>query len=332
MRYPVPILALILVTFGGMAASSHADPGRFEVRVLALTTFGGEEQPWLAHERWPLTFTVQGGFSPVHCQQSGLCEAQVGTTKSNSGPSMMAILRDPQFEFTFRSVFIVDGIAGIRTSVGTLGDAGIANWVVDLDLGTHFVDAAQAPPYGWLPFDAYDQAALHLNERLAALAYRLTKNITLTDDDAARAERAYYGEPQASETPSVKRCDTGGSDDFWVGKDWADKADFILRYRIRAVDPSYNGFRCSSEFEDPAIASALRRFGFLDQLVIVRSASDFEDQRPGTSPRDLYDLLHSPEGFAGYSIATENGYRVATTVAHYVVAHPNVVQELVGAR
>ena len=317
------VFALTLLIVVGVGALSQAHPSRFEVRVLVLTTFGGEEQPWLTHEQWPLTFTVPGGFSPLHCQRSGVCEAQTGTTKSNSGPSTMAILRDPQLQFTHRSVFIVDGISGIRSSVGTLGTVGIANWIVDVDLGTHFVDAGQAPPNGWLPFDSYDQAALHLNERLAALAYRLSRNIDLTDDAAAQAERAYYGEPQASETPSVKRCDTAGSDGFWVGKDWADKADMILQERITAVDPNYDGFRCSSEFEDPAIASALGRFGLLDRLIVVRTASDLEDQRPGTSPRDLYDLLHSADGFAGYSIATENGYRVATTVAHYVAAHPD---------
>ena len=48
----------------------------------------------------------------------------------------------------------------------------------------------------------------------------------------------------------------------------------------------------------------------------MRTASDFEDERPGTSPRALYDLLQSPDGFAGYKIARENAYRVAWQLAH----------------
>ena len=48
----------------------------------------------------------------------------------------------------------------------------------------------------------------------------------------------------------------------------------------------------------------------------MRTASDFEDQRPGTSPRALYDLLRSPAGFAGYNISRENAYRVAWQLAH----------------
>jgi purine nucleoside permease len=239
-----------------------------------------------------------------------------GTTKSKSGPSTMALLRDPRLLLNRQSLFIVAGIAGIRSQVGTLGTAGVADWIVDVDLGSHFVDRRQAPPHGWLPFDTYDQAAYRLNAELVTRAYQATRQLTLADDQTAEAERDYYGPAEVAETPRVQRCDTAGSDGFWVGADWADKADHILGERIRAVDPTYRGYRCSSEFEDPAIAGALKRFGLLDRLLVVRAASDFEDQRPGTSPRALYDLLHSPAGFAGYNISRENAYRVAWRLAH----------------
>lgn len=208
------------------------------------------------------------------------------------------------------------GIAGIRSRVGTLGTAGLADWIVDVDLGTRFADRRQAPPNGWLPFDAYEQAAYRLNAELVTQAYQATSQLTLDDDRTAEAERAYYGRAEVAEIPRVQRCDTAGSDGFWVGADWADKADQILRERITAVDPAYRGYRCSSEFEDPAIAGALKRLGLLDRLLVVRTASDFEDERPGTSPRALYDLLHSPAGFGGYNIARENAYRVAWELAH----------------
>ena len=328
-RVLASLVVLTILVIGTVAARSSSGSGRFEVKAIALTMFSSEEGPWLANESWPLTFNVPGGFSPVHCQRSGVCVAQLGTTKSHSGPSTMAILRDPRLRFTERSIFIIDGIAGIRSNVGTLGTVGIANWIVDVELGTHFVRPVNAPPHGWLPFGDFEQAALHLNERLARFAFRLTKDVPLADDATAQAERVHYGAEEASEKPTVKRCDNAGTDQFWVGDDWAAKADHIVRERILVVDPTYDGFRCSSEFEDPAVASALRRFGFLDQLISVRAASDFEDERPGTTPRDLYDLFQSPEGFAGFSISVENGYRVATKIAHFVASHPNVVDDLV---
>jgi purine nucleoside permease len=308
---------LLAVLLGGVAPASDTDSA-FRVEALILTTFDGEQEPFLRHHRWDRRFpAADGEFAPIYCRTADhVCVTVTGTTKSKSGPSTMALLRDPRLQFGRRSLFIVAGIAGIRSRVGTLGTAGLADWIVDVDLGTHFVDRRQAPPHGWLPFDAYDQAAYRLNAELVSRAYRVTRQLTLDDDQTAEAERAYYGPAEVAETPRVQRCDTAGSDGFWVGADWADKADHILRERIRAVDPGYRGYRCSSEFEDPAIAGALKRLGLLDRLLVVRTASDFEDERPGTSPRALYDLLHSADGFAGYNISRENAYRVAWQLAH----------------
>jgi purine nucleoside permease len=308
---------LLIALLGGVAPAGGAD-GAFRVGALILTTFDGEQEPFLGHQRWDRTFPAVGGeFAPILCRTADqVCVTMTGTTKSKAGPSTMALLRDPRFQVDRQSLFIVAGIAGIRSRVGTLGTAGLADWIVDVDLGTHFVDRRQAPPVGWLPFDAYDQAAYRLNAELVTRAYQATKQLALADDRTAAAERAYYGPAEVTETPRVQRCDTAGSDGFWVGADWADKADHIVRERITAVDPAYRGYRCSSEFEDPAIAGALKRFGLLDRLLVVRAASDFEDERPGTSPRALYDLLHSPAGFAGYNIARENAYRVAWQLAH----------------
>ena len=308
---------LLMVLLGGVAPAGGADSA-FRVDALILTTFDGEQEPFLRHHRWDRTFpAAHGEFAPIHCRTADhVCVTMTGTTKSKAGPSTMALLGDPRLQLDRRSLFIVAGIAGIRSQVGTLGTAGLADWIVDVDLGTHFVDRRQAPPHGWLPFDAYDQAAYRLNTELVSRAYQATKQRTLADDPTAEGERAHYGPAELAETPRVQRCDTAGSDGFWVGADWADKADHILRERIRALDPNYRGYRCSSEFEDPAIAGALKRLGLLDRLLVVRTASDFEDQRPGTSPRALYDLLHSPAGFAGYNISRENAYRVAWRLAH----------------
>jgi purine nucleoside permease len=310
------------------ALHAHAGPGAagprpFSVKRLILTTFDAEQEPILRHEggRFDRTFRVPGAFAPLRCQSAtGICVTVTGTTKSNAGPSTMALLRDPQLRFTARTLFIVDGIAGIRSSVGTLGTVGIADWVVDLDLGTHFVRPRNAPPHGWLPFAEYPQAAQRLNRRLARAAWLLTRDLPLADDATARAERAFYGEPEASDRPTVRRCDTGSSDGFWVGRDWADRADHIARVRIRAVDPDAR-LRCrTSQFEDAAIVAALARFGYDDQVVVVRAASDLEDQRPGETPRDLYERLAVRGEFAGFEIARENGARVALEIAHHLDA------------
>src|SRR5205823_8646484 len=90
----------------------------FNIRVLMLTTFDGETQPWLTHEQWPLTFNVSGAHSPVRCQKDGICITTNGEGKTNSGPSLTAILHAPNLNTT-SAYFIVTAIAGTRPAAWT---------------------------------------------------------------------------------------------------------------------------------------------------------------------------------------------------------------------
>ena len=331
----VPLLAL-LVVFAAMfilVASVFAKgdlydrQGRFKVQVLALTTFGGtdwgESGPWFLHETWPLQFDIKGGFSPVYCQLNGKCFTITGTGKTNSGPSLMAIMLSDKLNMD-SAYFVTSAISGTRADPGkegfqgTLGFVGIANWIVDGDFGTHFDrldltkrDPADVQKYAWYFLSDYDNAQFHLNEALTQKAYALTKNVLLADDAEAQAARAMYP-TQKGMVPFVAICDTVSMDNFFSGDHDADKVDHIVRYRSGGA-----ATKCTSQFEDAGYANVLARFGMLDRLVIVRSASDFETQAPGQS---AYELLTS--GYPGYAISTENAYRVATVIANYLVTRP----------
>lgn len=325
------VAALTLVGLGMTISGVHADQNNqgdqgnaFHVKVLILTTFDGEAQPWTTHESFPKSFTVKGAHGPVMCQSSGICLTTVGEGKSNSGSSLDAILQNSQFNFN-NTYFITTAIAGTRPDAGiegfkgTLGFAGLADWVVDGDLGTHFdyrdvttSDPADVQQYSWIPLSDYDNDAFHLNEQLVTKAYNLVKNISLADDATAQAARAQYPS-QAGVHPFVAICDTVGADNFFSGTNAANTMDHIVRQRSNGA-----ATKCTSEFEDPGFANALKLNGKLDHYISVRTASDFETPAPG---QDAVQLLNS--GFPGYNIATENEYRVGSTIAHYIATHPN---------
>lgn len=309
------------VLFIPSSSAATSNQGIFKIRVLVLTTFDGEAQPWLTHEQWPLTFTVSGAHGPVRCQKDGICITTTGEGKTNSGPSLTAILHAPNLNTT-SAYFIVAAIAGTRPDAGaegykgTLGFAGIARWVVDGDLGTHFdyrdvtpLDPPDVRHYAWIPSAPYENAQFHLNEQLAAKAYELTKNIELADDATAQAARNLYPS-QRGIHPFVALCDTLGSDNFFAGTHEADTMDHIARVRSEGA-----ATKCTSEFEDPGFANALRLNGKLDRLIIVRTASDFETPAPGQTTVELLNA-----GFPGYAIATENEYRVGSKIAHALTA------------
>jgi purine nucleoside permease len=110
--------------------------------------------------------------------------------------------------------------------------------------------------------------------------------------------------------PFVALCDTVGDDNLFSGTHAADTMDHLVRVRSKGA-----ATRCTSEFEDPGFANALRLHGKLDRLIIVRTASDFETPAPGQTA-----VEHLNSGLPGYAIATENEYRVGSKIAHALIA------------
>jgi purine nucleoside permease len=321
-------LALVLgLTLAGTAA---ADNGRREVRALILATFGGEETPLLReHPGYRTLPPVGGELSPVHCWPSRrICSTVTGGTKSNAGIGTLATLRDPRLRFNRHTLFVEVGIAGISSAAGTLGDVGVAYRDVDVDLGSYFVDPADGGTYpttGFIPgyrrFSSYEEAVTQLNRTLANRALTLAAKVPLADTDTARAERAHYPNPRA---PKVLQCDSLGSDGFFVGQTKAAQLHQVFTDRVAEVEPGYR-YGCSlSNFEGPAILSALERLGYLPQTVALHSASDLENSRPGETDLDQYRRVAiPPEGraeFAGFddtgAPAAVNHCRVAWELAN----------------
>lgn len=310
-------VSIVILLFLRSRYATEDAPSGFKIRVLVLTTFNDEAKPWLAHERWPLKINIKGAYGPVLCQRDGVCITTTGVGKSNSGPSLAAILHTPQIN-TSKTYFVVAGIAGTRPDSGdegykgTLGFVGIASWIIDGDLGTHLDyrdvkpnDPADIRRYAWIELHNYENSSFHLNEDLAGQAYNLTKNIQLADDATAQAARDMYPS-QNGMHPFVARCDTIGADNFFSGTNETNTMDHIVRIRSNG-----DAVKCTSEFEDTGFANTLRLNGKLDRLIVVRTASDFETPAPGQTTAELLN-----SGLPGFSIAIENAYRVGSKIAH----------------
>jgi purine nucleoside permease len=311
--YVTLVLALVITTMFGIAAPSQArprdpvvSPGRLVVRVLVLTMFTGETAPWLAKESLPLLVSVPGANAPLHCARSGLCVATIGEGKSNAAASVTAILDSAQLDLR-RSYFLTAGIAGTPPSVGTLGFAAWARWLVDWDLGHHL--APSEAPHGYLPGEDVGTNVYQLNGALVDTAYRLTKNLRLADSPEAAAARGHYP-GQAGRQPYVAVCDTVTDDDYWAGQEPSRTAQYITDLRTNG-----QGRYCTTQQEDNATATALARHGYLDRYLSLRTASDFDEPFPGQSVPDLLKTL------PGYQPAVENEYLVGSTVAHYLLTH-----------
>ena len=202
------------------------------------------------------------------------------------------------------------GIAGTAPKSGTLGFAAWARWVVDWDLGRHLLPStAPEVPHGYLPGRDVGTNVFRLNDALVRQAYRLTRNLTLTDSPQAAEERAHYP-GQAGLHPYVAVCDTITGDDYWVGRELSETAEYITALRTGG-----QGRYCTAQQEDNATATALARHGYLDRYLVLRTAANFDQPWPGQTVTQHLALPSPARG-----PAVDNAYLVASTVAHHVVA------------
>jgi purine nucleoside permease len=271
--------------------------------------FDGETAPWLAKESLPILVPVPGTYASLHCSRDGLCVATIGEGKSNAATSVTAILDDPRLDL-HRGYFLTAGIAGTPPSVGTLGFAAWARWLIDWDLGHHLLpDSAPQVPHGYLPGQDVGTNVYQLNGPLVDMAYQLTKNLQLHDSPDAVAARGHYP-GQTGKKPYVAVCDTVTGDDYWTGRTLSETAQYITDLRTHG-----QGHYCTTQQEDNATATALARHGYLDRYLSLRTASDFDEPSPG---QNVTDLLAT---FPGYQPAVDNEYLVGSTVAHHLLTH-----------
>ena len=80
-----------------------------------------------------------------------------------------------------------------------------------------------------------------------------------------------------------------------------------------SIDTRRHGVYCTAEQEDSAVAEALSRFGYLGRYLDLRTASNFDQPYPGETIKTLLAT------FPGFSIATENAYRVGAAMARYLM-------------
>lgn len=280
-----------------------------QVKVLVVTMFKPEMKPWLQNEKINYTLTIPGAYDKLYCDKTGLCVTMLGKSKANAAASMMAILLSPYLSLK-DTYFLSVGIAGTKPSVGTLGFAAWARWVVDWDQGSHLLeDSVPNIPFGYTPDTTSDSTTFHLNEKLAKLAYSVTEKLPLSDSDGAIVTRQNYPN-QADKHPFVSLCDTIAGDDFWSGTELSDTADYVMS---KLTDNK--GIYCTTEQEDVVIAAALHRMGYLDRYLSLRSASNFDQPYPGQSMDSLFSQ------FSAGDIAIANSYLVGSTMAHYLVSN-----------
>jgi purine nucleoside permease len=311
-----------------------------EVKVVVVTMFErgadtgdqpGELQYWVERERLDRVVPMPHAWRDVRMNQDGVLAVCTGIGTARAAASVMALGLDPRFDRR-KAYWVVAGIAGIDPEDGTPGSAVWAERVVDSDLA-HEIDAREIPPdwpTGYVPLrkttpyelprrEPDEGEAYLLEPTLVEWAFALTKDITLQDTDAMRAQREKYAKHPAARTPPrVMKGDTMSGGTFWHGRKLSEWANAWVRYHTGG-----RGNYVTTAMEDTGTMQALT---FLDaagrvdkrRVLVLRTASNFDQQRDDiTAAESLAETKIG--GYIGYLPSLDAAHRVGSAVVQALV-------------
>lgn len=323
------------------ATATAAAPKPIPVKVVVVAMFEpgadtgdrpGEFQYLVEREHLDTVIPHPHGYRNFRMNNDGVLGMVTGVGTAKSAAAIMSLGLDSRFDLS-KAYWLVAGIAGIDPADGSLGSAAWAEYVVDGDLG-HEIDAREIPkdwPTGFIPLRKsvpYEQPrrvpdegeAYRLNPGLVEWAYQLTKDVKLQDTDAMRQRREQFAEPNARKPPFVLKGDTLSSMTFWHGKLLNQWANDWVKYHTDG-----KGNYVTTAMEDTGTLGSLTMLAKagkvdLNRVLVLRTASNFDQQRPGITAAD--SLAETKIGsYSAYLPSLDAAWRTGSVVVHELTGH-----------
>lgn len=298
-------------------------------KVLVITMFDGEMQPWLDNLDLPKEIAIPGlpASAPALSCNNDLCVMTTAMGFANAASSVAAVALSDRVDLRDTYIFVA-GIAGVDPEEGTLGSAHWARYVIDAGL-RHLIDPREIPESwesGSLALGTSEPGGkdgwtagteiYELNAELTQRALEITGDTELADNEQAAEYRAAYTAEAARKAPFVSACDTLSADTYWHGAIIAKE----MENRVARLTEG-NGVYCTSQMEDNATLAALDRAAQagkidFDRIAVLRTASNFDRQAEGQTAAES---LGADSG--GFGPATKNAFRVGNALAQEIVSN-----------
>ena len=328
----------MLLMVAGMQSgySSQATDQRKHVRVLILPKFEigamtgdfpGEAQyfyeEYLAGGE---TYVVNGCPGAIGLYyRDGVALCLVGQGKVTAALNTAAVLSDTRFDFSDAYILSV-GCGGAAEGYGVMGDVFVISTAVDFDLG-HRADPREMSietETTWFHDGSFDDSAvIRLDQDLTDHVYSRVKDVSLqtTDQTVRFLRREYPDEAWADRQPQVMRGTSVTGDNYWKGR-FDHQNALLMTDTYRCREPY-----AITEMEDVAVGQAVKRFGMLDRLIILRTGVNMDVFPNGVTPEMLWgpasdDHLASEESMESVDIfetAMHNCYSVGKVIIDAVL-------------
>lgn len=313
------------LSFVLQAQATEPLPKVLSPKVLVVTLFEPEAKLWMDGKTH--AYAVPGAFSPLFCDDNGLCMMISGRGIGNTAASVIAVGSRPEIDLS-RTYIIEAGIAGGKPTQISLGSVAFVEWAANGD-SSYRVDREELPGnfdfenfrYGCLepwcdpgPSFSYNNDVFQLNHELIFAGLKISKSVVLQDNDLARNYRQTYPQPAAEAPPSLKACDLVSGDSFFHGVKMSDWATWWLKHWSEN-----KAEYCVSGMEEPGLLLALKRLaadGHVDfsRTLLLRSVANYDQPRPGQS---IVDSLAGRNN--GHDISFKNVFLVGSAIAESII-------------
>ena len=293
----IAFILLFVILFTLSACSLQAKDKKLPVKVLILPKsevgeiagdFPGEAQ-YFYEEYLAGGEVFEIGRSPDQGKlyyKDGVAMSVLGQGKVNAALSTAAILSDERFDFSEAYILCI-GCGGVAKGYGTFGDVFVISEAVDLDLG-HRADSRELKDREgttWFHDESYDDiAVVRLDQSLTDRVYELVKDVRLetTEKTLRFLSKEYPGEAWAERQPQVMRGTSVTSDSYWKGI--YDHENALLATETYGCRYPY----AITEMEDIAAAQAVKNYGALDRLIILRTGVNIDVFPSDLTPEMLW--------------------------------------------
>jgi purine nucleoside permease len=336
----INILPIVLIALAAGFSEPAGAASRLPVKIVVVTMFErgadtgdepGEFQYWVEREHLDRVLPFPQGSRDLRMNRQGVLAVVTGVGTAKAAATIMALGLDPRLDLR-NAYWLVAGIAGVDPKDASLGSAAWAEWVVDGDLA-HEIDAREIPAdwkTGYVPLrqsTPYETPrppdegeVYHLNAALVEWAYQLTKEVELDDTEAMRNRREQYEEPNTRRPPFVLKGDTMSSMTFWHGKlldQWAN--DWVSYHTGGRGNFVTTAMEDTGTLQSLTFLSKAGRVN-LDRVLVLRTASNYDQQRPGASAAE--SLAETKIGkYGAFMPALEAAWRVGHVVVREITAN-----------
>ena len=329
------VIAAILIALTG--CSSQMRDQRIPVRVLILPKFELDEiagdfpgEAQYFYEEYLAggdVYEIDGCPEPYRLYyKNGAAMCILGQGKVNAALNTAAVLSDERFDFSDAYILAV-GCGGAAEGYGIFGDVFVITAAVDFDLGHRADPREMSDPAGttWFHDESFDDiAVVRLDQSLADRAFDLVKDVPLatTEKTVRFLNEEYPGQAWAERLPRVMRGTSVTSDSYWKSR-YDHRNALLITETYACADPF-----AVTEMEDIAVAQAVKSFGLLDRLIILRAGVNMDVLPAGVTPEMLWgeetdDHIASEESMESVDIfetAMRNCFAVGKVLIDAILA------------